>query len=111
MDYYSRTEQWDKTIQACQGNLTNYLYVCHLNMALANRGELADKMFHYNQMGVEGLIVPWNKQEHVSCLLSDVYFTMGAIASSQEMAFEAYVSAMGDGNPRMLKPSNMPSNF
>ncbi|MBQ8530127.1 MAG: hypothetical protein IJ430_03070 [Parabacteroides sp.] len=103
LDYYSRTEQWDKTIQACQGNLTNYLYVCHLNMALANRGELADKMFHYNQMGVEGLIVPWNKQEHVSCLLSDVYFTMGAIASSQEMAFEAYVSAMGDGNPRMLK--------
>ena len=54
-------------------------------------------------MGVEGLIVPWNKQEHVSCLLSDVYFTMGAIASSQEMAFEAFVSAMGDGNPRMLK--------
>ena len=103
LDYYSRTEQWDKTIQACQGNLTNYLYVCHLNMALANRGELADKMFHYNQMGVEGLIVPWNKQEHVSCLLSDVYFTMGAIASSQEMAFEAFVSAMGDGNPRMLK--------
>ena len=103
LDYYARTEQWDKTIEACRGKLTNYLYVCHLNMALANQGKLLDEMFHYNQMGLEGLIIPWNKQENVSCLLSDIYFTMGAIASSQEMAFEAYVSAMGEGNPRMLK--------
>lgn len=103
LDYYARTGQWEQTIAACQGKLTNYLYVCHLNMALANQGKLLDEMFHYNQMGIEGLIVPWNKQENVSCLLSDVYFTMGAIASSQEMAFEAYVSAMGEGSPRMLK--------
>lgn len=103
LDYFARTEQWDKTIEECKGKLTNFLYMCHLNMALANKGELSDKMFNFDQRGPQGLLVQWNKSENISCLLSDIYFTMGATASSQEMAFEGYVSAMADGNPRMLK--------
>ena len=103
LDYFARTEQWDKTIEECKGKLTNFLYMCHLNMALANKGELSDKMFNFDQRGPQGLLVQWNKSENISCLLSDIYFTMGATASSQEMAFEGYVSAMEDGNPRMLK--------
>lgn len=103
LDYFARTEQWDKTIEECKGKLTNFLYMCHLNMALANKGELSDKMFNFGQRGPQGLLVQWNKSENISCMLSDIYFTMGATASSQEMAFEGYVSAMEDGNPRMLK--------
>ena len=103
LDYFARTEQWDKTIEECKGKLTNFLYRCHLNMALANKGELSDKMFNFDQRGPQGLLVQWNKSENISCMLSDIYFTMGATASSQEMAFEGYVSAMEDGNPRMLK--------
>ena len=103
LDYIARTEQWDKTIEECKGKLTNFLYMCHLNMALANKGELSDKMFNFDQRGPQGLLVQWNKSENISCMLSDIYFTMGATASSQEMAFEGYVSAMEDGNPRMLK--------
>ena len=103
LDYFARTEQWDKTIEECKGKLTNFLYMCHLNMALANNGELSDKMFNFDQRGPQGLLVQWNKSENISCMLSDIYFTMGATASSQEMAFEGYVSAMEDGNPRMLK--------
>ena len=103
LDYFARTEQWDKTIEECKGKLTNFLYMCHLNMALANKGELSDKMFNFDQRGPQGLLVQWNKSENISCMLSDIYFTMGETASSQEMAFEGYVSAMEDGNPRMLK--------
>ena len=103
LDYFARTEQWDKTIEECKGKLTNFLYMCHLNMALANKGELSDKMFNFDQRGPQGLLVQWNKSENISCMLSDIYFTMGATASSQEMAFEGYVSAMEDGNPRMFK--------
>ena len=103
LDYFARTEQWDKTIEECKGKLTNFLYMCHLNMALANKGELSDKMFNFDQRGPQGLLVQWNKSENISCMLSDIYFTMGATASSQEMAFEGYVSAIEDGNPRMLK--------
>ena len=103
LDYFARTEQWDKTIEECKGKLTNFLYMCHLNMALANKGELSDKMFNFDQRGPQGLLVQWNKSENISCMLSDIYFTMGATASSQDRAFEGYVSAMEDGNPRMLK--------
>ena len=103
LDYFARTEQWDKTIEECKGKLTYFLYMCHLNMALANKGELSDKMFNFDQRGPQGLLVQWNKSENISCMLSDIYFTMGATASSQEMAFEGYVSAMEDGNLRMLK--------
>ncbi len=103
LDYYARTGQWDRTIEACQGELTNFLYLCHLNMALAHKGMLADRMFAYDQRGINGLLVQANKSENVSCLLSDAYFAMGATALSQEMAFEGYVCAMDNGNPRMLK--------
>ena len=103
LDYFARTEQWDKTIEECKGKLTNFLYMCHLNMALANKGELSDKMFNFDQRGPQGLLVQWNKSENISCMLSDIYFTLGVTASSQDMAFEVYVSAMEYGNPLMLK--------
>lgn len=103
LDYYARMEQWDHLIEACQGKMNNYLYMCYLNMALAEKGELADRMFAFDQRGPQGLLVPWNKTEQISCLLSNVYFAMGYIAPAQEMAFEGYVSAIGGGNPRMLK--------
>ncbi len=103
LDYYARTEQWGKIVDACRGRLTNYLNMCYLNLALAQRGELADGMFGFDQRGPQGLMVGWNKTDHVSSLLSDIAFAIGDVAMSQEMAFEAYVTAKGEGNPRMLK--------
>lgn len=103
LDYFARTGQWDKTIQECTGKLTNFLYMCHLNMALAQKGELADRMFHFDQRGVQGLMVQFNKSENISCLLSDLYFTFGGVANAQQMAFEGSICAMGGGNARMLK--------
>lgn len=103
IDYYARTRQWDQIIRKCQGPLSNYLYICSLNRALAEKGELADRMFAFDQRGIQGVLVPWNKSAVVSTLLSDLYFTIGDIALSQEMAFESYVSTTGEGNPRMLQ--------
>lgn len=103
LDYYARTEQWDQTIKECKGPLSNFLFMCRLNVALAQKGELANRMFQFDQRGVKGLVVPWNRSENISCLLSDVFFTSGNIARSQEMAFEAYVCAVDGGNSRMLK--------
>ncbi len=103
LDYYVRTEQWEKIVDICRGKLTNYLNMCYLNLALAQRGELADRMFSFDQRGSQGLMVGWNKTDHVSSLLSDIAYAIGNVAMSQEMAFEAYVTAKGEGNPRMLK--------
>ncbi|MDR1624221.1 MAG: DUF6057 family protein [Tannerellaceae bacterium] len=103
LDYYTRTRQWDKVIENCEGRLNNYLYLCYLNMALAEKGMLADKAFTFDQRDVQGLFIPWNKTASASTLLSDVHFTAGTVAIAQEKAFESYVSSLGYGNPRMLQ--------
>lgn len=103
LDYYTRTAQWDKIISMSRGTMNDYLSICYLNMALANKGELASSMFSYDQRGVNGLMFPWDKTFIVSDLLSEEYFTIGEIAMAQKMAFEAYVTVPGFGNPRFLK--------
>lgn len=103
LDYFSRTGQWDEVINESRGSMTNYLYICYLNLALAEKGQLAERMFLYDQRGVDGLLLKWNKTFSISVLLSDVYYSIGNVALAQEMAFEASVSVLGSGNPRMLK--------
>ncbi|MDR1356112.1 MAG: DUF6057 family protein [Tannerellaceae bacterium] len=103
LGYYSRTGQWDKVLERCRGKLSNYLYMAYANLALTERGELGDRMFAFDQHGTQGLLIDWNRTASVSILLSDIYFAVNATALSQEMAFEAYTSAIGDGNPRMMK--------
>jgi len=44
-----------------------------------------------------------NKTHIVSIQLSDIYYTIGDIASAQQMAFEASLSTLGKGNPRMMQ--------
>ncbi len=81
MDYFTRTEQWDRILVSCKEPTTNQLYLCYQNMALARKGILADEAFKYTQHGPRGLMVAWNKSTTISALLSDVYFTMGNVAA------------------------------
>ena len=100
LDYYCRTAQWDKVTGYNKGSLNNYLSMCYLNIALAQKGELGDKAFMYDQAGMRGILYPWDKTANSSQLLSEIYFAMNDIALSQKMAFESYIIT---GNPRMLK--------
>ena len=102
LDYANRQGDWDEVLRLSQGPIQNYLYLNYLNRALAEKGELGDQAFAFNQHGPQGLMVGWDKTFSVSLLLSDVYFTLGEIALSQEMAFEANVSVIGAGSPRCL---------
>jgi len=103
LDYYMRNEQWDNIIERCGGETKNYLYKCCLNVALAEKSELAERMFSFDQRGVQSIYVPWNRVSHISVLLSDIYFSMGHIAMAQRMAFEANESIAVANGPRMLK--------
>ena len=47
LDYYARNGQWDQIIRNCQGPIKNYLYLTYLNNALAEKGELGNRMFAY----------------------------------------------------------------
>ena len=74
-----------------------------LNLALAETGQLADKVFHYTQAGSDGILVPWDMTAEAGERLSDAYWSMGHVAYSQRMAFEANVMDERDVNPRMVK--------
>lgn len=102
LDYANRQSDWDEVLRLSQGPIQNYLYLNYLNRALAEKGLLGDQAFAFNQHGPQGLMVGWDKTFSVSWLLSDLYFTLGEIALSQEMAFEANVSVIGAGSPRSL---------
>ncbi len=80
-----------------------YQEVARLNLALAETGQLADKVFHYTQAGSGGLLVPWDMTAEAGERLSDAYWSMGHVAYSQRMAFEANVMDERDVNPRMVK--------
>jgi hypothetical protein len=103
LNHYARTEQWDRILERCKGTLSNYLHLCYVNMALAQKGELANNMFAYDQRGLDGLLVNKNQMGFVYGLLNDIYFTMNAVALSQQMAFDAYVCSPGEGSPDVLK--------
>ncbi|MDR0538850.1 MAG: DUF6057 family protein [Tannerellaceae bacterium] len=103
LDYYCRTEQWGEILRCNVGRLNNYLFMNYVNLALVQKGCLGDSVFAYDQHGAQGLVSAWDKTFAVSMLHSDIYFAMNLISAAQEMAFEANVSALGGGNPRIMK--------
>jgi hypothetical protein len=103
LSYYMQMKQWDRIIERCGGNLSNYLYKCCLNIALAEKNALAERMFAFDQQGDKSLHPSWSRTSHVSALLSDLYFSMGHIARAQQMAFESNVCTPSAGSPRMVQ--------
>jgi hypothetical protein len=103
MEYYYRTKQFDKILEMNQGNISNYLYLCLLNLTLAEKGELADRMFAFDQKGPQSLLIPMNYSQTTALLLSDIYYVIGHTGAAQNMAFEANVSSPGNRTGRMLQ--------
>ena len=102
LDYYARTEQWDKLLSAPLRSDKNAMHACFQNLALAQKGILADKALSLKQVGADGLWIAWNRSTTASTLLSDVYYAMGNVALAQRMAFEGMISSEWTVNPRLL---------
>ena len=102
LDYYARTEQWDKLLSAPLRSDKNAMHACFQNLALAQKGILADKALSLKQVGADGLWIAWNRSTTASTLLSDVYYAMGSEAIAQRMAFEGMISSEWTVNPRLL---------
>lgn len=102
-DYYIRNEQWDKVIAAFDPTIPSKRQMCGLNLALARKGELADRLLEFPQGGIETLMLRWDQSVFTAQLHSDLYDCMGIVSTAQKFAFEAFVSSRPSGNPRMLK--------
>lgn len=102
LDYYVRGEQWDKVVDGYEAAVSDMRTLSLLNLALACRGELGDKLFHYPQQGKGGLLPEWDSTVSGAIVLSDICYQIGDLSSAQKFAFEGYVSSV-DGNPRLLQ--------
>jgi hypothetical protein len=89
-DFYTRMRKWDNIIaKADAKNPENPLSVTCLNLALAQKNQLGEKMFHYNQNGVSGLIPNFQKDFTIPLISGEVYYHLGFINTAQRYAFEA----------------------
>lgn len=103
LNYYASYYQWDNIINKCKHlPMNNLIFQNYLNVALAEKGMLADELFKQPCIDIQTIYVVGNKTPYISALLSDIYFSMGHIAFSQRYAFEAN-EAMGNFSPRMLQ--------
>lgn len=56
-------------------------------MSLAHKGELADRMFTFDQKGTKSLCADWNQTFYMDRLLSDVHFLVGDVSLSESFAW------------------------
>lgn len=87
--HYARNKQWNNIIElANQKSPTNKVSLIYLNLSLGKMNLLGEKMFHYDQYGVIGLVHPFIIETDISVAMSDVYYELGFINSSERVAFE-----------------------
>jgi hypothetical protein len=90
MIHYAENGQWEKIIDTSLKIPANPLSCFYVNMALQKKGELGDKMFHYDQIGIPGLFL--DSEEIIPCyLMSELHYHMGIFNESRRYAFESMV--------------------
>ncbi len=91
MYYYVRHQQWDEIISRSnsRGSKGNVAFQLCRNMALAEKGELGEKLLMYEQSGMNSIMTTDMNSLQVAMLLTDVFYTMGYVNMSQLCAFES----------------------
>lgn len=89
-DLLLRQRNWKGIIaKAEKSQPTSPLCISTLNLALAMRGELGDRMFEFRQVTSEGLIPLFKREVMTSMMTSDIYFELGMVNTARRFAFEA----------------------
>lgn len=100
-EYLAANEAWEPLTRAASANPRSGTALNYLNLALAERGILADSLFRYPQYGPNSLVfIPKDKTPDVK--LARILFAMGNLAAAQNVAFNACFTDTGY-NPSMLK--------
>lgn len=88
--YLVRNGQWDDILEKYSKRKPSSEYeLTGLNLALAMKGQLADRFFHYPQKGSEGLL-PVYKMDYMTPLLSaEAYLQMGMVNTAQRFYYES----------------------
>lgn len=111
LNHHAYMEDWDAILDFVSDKpMNNYLFMNYANMALANKGELAERAFHYYPKGMNSLLTTVNSTGAVRLMASDIHYTVGCIAEAQQHAFEAQVTfpqSMGIQTMKRLVKTNL----
>ena len=89
-DYLVRYEQWDKIIEKAEKDQPSTpMGVASVNLALAEKGVLGDRMFEFFQNGAEGLLPPFVRDFTTPLCTSEAFYRLGMINTAQRFMFEA----------------------
>lgn len=89
-DFLVRTEQWDKIIEKAEKKpATTPLSVSCVNLALSQKGMLADRLFEFYQNGVEGLFPTFTRDMISPVSTAEIFFRLGMVNDAERYMFEA----------------------
>jgi Family of unknown function (DUF6057) len=89
-DHLARNERWIDIMKYAERNPPrNYLSLAMLNLSLAKTGQLGNRMFTYDQHGVNGLFLPFNREYVTAIMGNEILYQLGLTNASQEYAFES----------------------
>ena len=89
-DFLVRTEQWDKIIEKAEKKpATTPLSVSCVNLALSQKGMLADRLFEFYQNGAEGLFPAFSRDMTSPVFTSEVFYRLGMVNDAERYMFEA----------------------
>jgi Family of unknown function (DUF6057) len=89
-DYLTRNERWSDVLKYADSNPPrNYLSLAMLNLSLAKTKQLGNRMFNYDQHGINGLFLSFNREYVTAIMGNEILYQLGLTNASQEYAFES----------------------
>lgn len=89
-DFLVRTEQWDKIIEKAEKKpATTPLSVSCVNLALSQKGVLADRLFEFYQNGGEGLFPTFTRDMISPVSTAEIFFRLGMVNDAERYMFES----------------------
>ena len=89
-DFLVRTEQWDKIIEKAEKKpATTPLSVSCVNLALSQKGMLADRLSEFYQNGGEGLFPTFTRDMISPVSTAEIFFRLGMVNDAERYMFEA----------------------
>ena len=100
--YWTEHGKWDTLIETADHSHPTY-FVSYLNLALAKKGILEQRMRFFNQQPISKLMYPDPNLKNGMSLQSKVYLEWGYIGAARQAAFDANLVTAGSCNPRQLQ--------
>ena len=100
--YWVEQEKWDTIIETADRRQSTF-FISYLNLALAKKGMLVQRLKQYNQQPISKLMYADPVLKNGMSLQSKVYMEWGYVGAARQAAFDANLVTPGSCHPRQLQ--------